>query len=256
MTTAEGSRRVAGAEKGFSFETSTRIGLWATLASAGIGIFLALLQVQGWTVPKLLALALAALLLGAVVVAVSMIAVEAWRWIRRFLKQRATSASWVQATAPGLLDFEADGVRAQNRFTKELNKLNDDTESLGKKLERHSRRLERLRAKSAKRKQRAANRSAKSINRSAVYIEKRLELFKAIVKDIERNYRGLITAGTIETEEDFDAVSALRNVLDAGSTTTAGALMSVAGYRVSVEEVEAQTFLARYGSPVDGLRKG
>src|ERR671923_75706 len=140
---------------------------------------------------------------------------------------------------PGLADYEADGVRAQERFTSELEKMNDDTESLGKKLDRHAKRMERLKGKSAKKRQRAANRSAKRMNRSAVYIEKRLALLKALVKDIERNYRGLIMAGTIETDDDFQAGFELRNVLDTGRATTEGTLASVAEYRASVEETEA-----------------
>lgn len=223
----------------FSFGTSTRIGLWATLTSAAIGLFLALFQVQGSKVPKALALTLIVVLLGVIAGALSMIAIELWRFFRRFLEHRATSASWVASDAPGLLDYEADGVRAMGRFSKELNKLNDDTHSLGEKLDKHTRRLARLQAKSAKRRQRGANRSAKSINRSAAFIEKRVALLKALVKDIERNYRGLITAAEIESEADYEDALELRNILDTGSAITAETLTSVAGYRVSVEETEA-----------------
>src|ERR671922_540183 len=223
----------------FEFGTSTRIVLGATLASAGIGLWLALLQVQGWTMPKPVALAMLVILAAVIAVGVSMIVTEAVRWIKQVLEHRATSPSWVASDAPGLADYEADGVRAQERFTSELEKMNDDTESLGKKLDRHAKRMERLKGKSAKKRQRAANRSARRMNRSAVYIEKRLALLKALVKDIERNYRGLIMAGTIETDDDFQAVLELRNVLDTGRATTEGTLASVAEYRASVEETEA-----------------
>jgi hypothetical protein len=92
-----------------------------------------------------------------------MIGIEAWQAARRYLEHRATSASWVVASEPGLLDYEADGLRAQGRFTRELKKLNNDTELLGKRLRKHTRRMARLEGKSGRKRQRAANRSAKSI---------------------------------------------------------------------------------------------
>ena len=142
-----------------------------------------------------------------------MIALEIWRVARRFLEHRATSPSWVASDAPGLLDYEADGLRPQQRLARELNKLNDDTQSLGRKLDRHARRMTRLQGKSAKRRQRGANRSAQSINRSATYFEKRLALLKALVKDIERNYLGLITATEIESDAVDQTVLELRTTL-------------------------------------------
>jgi hypothetical protein len=223
----------------FEFGSSTRIVFGSTLASAGIGLLLALCQVQGWTMPKFVALVLIAVLVLVIAVGVATIVVEAVRWVRRFLEHRATSASWVASDAPGLADYEADGIRAQKRFTHELNKMNKRTVSLGKKLQRHAKRMQRLQGKSAKRRQRAANRSAKSMNRSAIYIEKRLELLRALVKDIERNYRGLTILAVIESDADFEAVSGLRDTLDQGRTTTAQTLVSVAEYRSSVEETEA-----------------
>jgi hypothetical protein len=189
--------------------------------------------------PKPVALGLLVILATVIAVGVSMIVAEAVRWMKQVLEHRATSPSWVASDAPGLADYEADGVRAQERFTSELKKMNNDTESLGKKLERNTKRMERLRGKSAKRRQRAANRSAKSMNRSAVYIENRLALYKALVKDIERNYRGLINVGTIETDSDYEAVLEFRNVLDTGRATSSETLASVAEYRASVEETEA-----------------
>jgi hypothetical protein len=223
----------------FSFATPTRIGLWAGLASAGIGLFFALFQVQGWKVPKPLALALIVVLLAVIAGAVSMIAFEIWRAGRRFLEHRATSPSWVASEAPGLLDYEADGLRAIERFSRELNKIAEDTVSLGKRLDRHTRRIVRLQGKSAKRRQRAANRSAKSINKSAIYIEKRVALLRALVKDIDRNYSGLIASQEIETEADFETAVGFRNILDTGRTATTEALASVTEYRVSTQETEA-----------------
>lgn len=238
--------------------TPGRIGLWATLGSAGIGLFFALFQVQGWTMPKPLGIVLGVLLLGVAAFALCMISVEVWRAIRRYLEHRATSASWVASTDPGLLDYEADGLRAQKRFTRELNKLNEGTESLGKKLDRHAKRVTRLQGKSAKRRQRAANRSAKSINKSAAFIEKRLALFKALVKDIERNYRGFVGAVTIETQDEYDAGAELRDTVASGAVTTAETLASIKGYRVAVEETEAlnlsRTIRIATGRLAEGLK--
>ena len=242
----------------FTFGTPGRIGLWATLASAGIGLLLALFQVQGWTVPTALALTLIVLLLGLIAVAVAMIAVEISRVARRYLEHRATSPSWVSSDAPGLLDYEADGIRAMKRFTRELDKMGDDTEALGKKLQKHTKRITRLQGKSAKRRQRSANRSAISINKSAVYIEKRVALLKALIKDIERNYRGLILAVEVEREDDLQDAIALRDTLAANRSTTAETLGNIAAYRQTVEENEAlnlsRTVRIASGRLAKGLR--
>lgn len=220
--------------------TPGRIGLWATLGSAGIGLFFALFQVQGWTMAKPLAIGLGVLLLGAVAFAVSMIGIEVWRVVRRFFEHRATSPTWVASDPPGLLDYEADALRAQNRFVKELNKLNRDTEALGRKLEKHSRTMPRLQQKSGRRKQRGANRSAKDINVSAVYIEKRVDLLKRVVKEIERNYQGWIThVVEIKSEADHEALGELRSTINSGVTTTAETLVSITEYRLVVENIEA-----------------
>jgi hypothetical protein len=187
--------------------------------------------------PRTLGLTLSVLLLGAVTIAVTMIGIEAWQAARRYLEHRATSASWVVASEPGLLDYEADGLRAQGRFTRELKKLNNDTELLGKRLRKHTRRMARLEGKSGRKRQRAANRSAKSINKSAIFIEKRLALLKALVGDIDRNYSGFIRS--IVSEPEIQAAIDLRDTLDTGHEVTMEARSSVAAYRVSVEEIEA-----------------
>jgi predicted PurR-regulated permease PerM len=120
-----------------------RIGVAASFASVAIGLLLAAFQVQGWTMPRLLAIVLIVLLSVMVAIAVSAIVYEVVRTVRRFLKHRATTPSWVSTERPGLLDYEADGIRAGERFTKELTKLSRDTEGLGAKLERHTEAFER-----------------------------------------------------------------------------------------------------------------
>jgi hypothetical protein len=195
------------------------------------------LQVQGWTVWKPVALFFTIVLSVAILIGVSMMVIESVRWSRRSMEHRATSASWVLETPPGLLDYSVDGPRAQSRFTKELDKLNHDTESLGNKLVRQQRWIERLARFGPRMRRWGANRSAKSIDRSASYIEKRLALFKALVKDIERNTKGFI--GSAGTEAfDLDITTRFRDVIEEGVTTTADTLESVRGYRVAVEDME------------------
>ena len=108
---------------------AARIGLSASFASAAIAILLAVFQVQGWTMPKVLAVCLIVLLLAMVSTALAMIVYEVARTFKRYLEHRATSASWVPSEKPGLFDYEADGIRANNRFRRELEKLNKDTGS-------------------------------------------------------------------------------------------------------------------------------
>jgi hypothetical protein len=220
--------------------TSRVFGVSASLASVGIGLVLAAFQVQGWKMPKPLAVILIVLLLVLVAGAFSAMIYEVIRAVRRFLDHRATTASWVSSEKPGLLDYEADGIRAGERFTKELNKLSGDTAKLGTKLERQAKSLERSAGRSAKTRQRRANRSAKAIDRSAVFIEKRLELLQALVKDIVRNADGLIASMELKTEADLDAAREFREVLDETGQTTAETLGSTAGYRETVRDLEQQ----------------
>lgn len=91
---------------------TTRIALFAALASATTGLFLAGFQVQGWTMPKPVAIPLFVLLGAMIVASVSAIIVEAIRAFRSFLEHRSTTASWVESEEPGFLDYEPDGIRA------------------------------------------------------------------------------------------------------------------------------------------------
>src|SRR4051794_11516524 len=96
----------------------TRIGLRAALASAATGLLLAAFQVQGWTIPTALALALIGLLVTMIVVTVLSIVLEALRALRNALEHRATTAAWVPLDEPGFLDYEPDGIRANKRFAR------------------------------------------------------------------------------------------------------------------------------------------
>src|SRR5207248_140526 len=128
-----------------------------------------------------------------------------------------------------LLDYEADAIRASERFTKELKKLNRDTTSLGGQLEKHGKRMTKSAGKSAQKKQRLANRSGRAIDRSAAFIEKRQELLEAIVKDIKRNTEGFIASRVLDTDEGLAEARELAAVLKEGHHETGTAVESVVG---------------------------
>jgi hypothetical protein len=243
-------------------EAAKRIGVEASLASVALGLFLAAFQVQGWTMPKAVAIVVIVLLGLMSTVALSAIIYEVVRAVRAFLEHRATTPSWVSTEKPGLLDYEADGIRANERFAKELNKLNRGTEKLGGQLERHTERFERSKNASGKTKQRRANRSARDIDRSAVFMEKRLDLLQALVKDIVRNSEGVIASTDIETDADLAAAKEFRDTLAEGREATAGTLESTGGYRESVKQIEEMNLSRtmriasrRLAASLDGVEK-
>jgi hypothetical protein len=219
-----------------------RIGSRAGFGVAAIGLVFAAYQVQGWKMPRLLAAALIASMLAVAGIALLSIVWEVISEVRGWREHRATHASWVSAEPPGKLDYEADGLRAQERFTRELLKQAKETHRLGKKLARYTKRIGRRRFSGPRRRQRQANRSAKSIERGAVFIEKRVELLKALVKDVERNYQGYISIAVpeVDTEAEFQAAMELRNSLESGRATTAETLRSASEYRESIKELETQ----------------
>lgn len=119
---------------GFSWEsrTITRLGLSAALVSASLGILFAVLQAQGWTVPK--PLALVALLGVVIVVAATWFLFEVLRALRRLYEHLLTTPSWVESDPPGQLDFPVDGNRSLKRFTKELKRLTKPTKRLNRRI--------------------------------------------------------------------------------------------------------------------------
>ncbi len=219
----------------------TRIAGPAGFAAVVIAIILAMYDVQSLTVPEPLATFLLVTLLLMLLTALGMIGLEVVNAVRQFFEHRATSASWVSSEAPGLLDYEADGERASKRFGKEMKQLSSDTQGLANTLAKHSARVRDL-SKPGKKvkgtdKQKRANAAAKSIDRSAVYIEKRAKLFEALVKEIVRNYDGLITAVSLDTEEHKVAAPSLRDALQSNENATLGAITGLSGYRDSVRTV-------------------
>ena len=191
--------------------------------------------------PTLIAVAFIVILLIMIVVALGVILFEVVKEVRRFLEHRATSASWVSKEEPGLLDYEADGLRAMERFTQELAGLGEDTRKLGQSLQKHTQRIgDPSLLRKPKLRQKRANQAAKSIDRSAVYIEKRVALLQALVKDISRNFTGIIKTANIETEEDKQASQALIDTLDTNGEIVAGTIEKVAEYRDTVRSLHQQ----------------
>jgi hypothetical protein len=240
-----------------------RFAVLASFTSVSIGLFLAAFQVQGSHMPHDVALALDSFLGLMIVAAVVAMGWEAFKFVRGYLEHRATSASYVSSEEPGLLDYEADGMRANKRFTRELNKLARQTATLNRRLERHTKRAARLVGKSAKRRQRHANRSARSVSRNAVFVAKRLDLFEALVKDIAttRNTHGLaVSVLNPETREEIDATKTFQATLKGTHEITQGTIKSTEEYRRSVQDIEDQN-LSRtmriasnaLGSALDGV---
>jgi hypothetical protein len=221
---------------------SFKVGFLASIASASIALVLALFQVQGWKMPAPLAIFLAVVLFGMIFVTVAMIGIEALKAARSLLEARETSAAAIAKEHPGFLDYEADGLRATNRFTKELNKLSRDTERIGKKLETHSARLGFAAQASvdAFAKQKLANRSAKDINKSAAFIEKRLTLFQKLVMEIERNYTGLVRLLPLETEAAKAEALTFRDTLTSNVSAANDSLGGLVTYRDSVRSLADQ----------------
>jgi hypothetical protein len=236
----------------------------AGFGAAVSGLILAFFEVQGWNMPTPLAIAVFAILFLMLVVAVGAIIYEIVRSIRKYLEEHATSSSWVSKEEPGLLDFEADGTRATERFTKEITKLKTNTEKLAKKLTKYTSEFTDWN-KSGKviagtEKQKKANNVAKDIDRNAIYIANRTELFNALIHDIARNYNGAISNAPIQTEEDKKNIRSLSDSLVFYEQATFGAINSVGRYRNAVREIEKQNISrtiriasARLGNGLDRL---
>lgn len=228
------------------------------------GLILAFFEVQGWNMPIPLAIAVFTILFLMLVVAVGAIIYEIVRSIRKYLEERATSSSWVSKEEPGLLDFEADGTRATERFAKEITKLTINTGKLTEKLTKYTSEFTDWN-KSGKviagtKKQKKANNVAKDIDRNAVYIEKRVKLFDALENDITRNYSGVVVNTVMNTEEDKAMVQNFLDTLVSYEQSASGAINSVKKYRDSVRNIERQNVSrtiriasARLGGGLDSL---
>jgi uncharacterized membrane protein YsdA (DUF1294 family) len=229
---------VLGAE-GFKWRTPTkRLAVIAALTNGATGIWFAVFQVQGWTMPDALAIALLIPVGITIVGSLAVAVVEVVRNVHAFIEHRATNALFVLETPPGFLDYLPDGLTASERFSNELLLLGEDTEELGEKIEKHTARLTALVGlDDAYAPQREANRSAKSIARSAAYIEKRLELLEACVTEIDRNFRPWVATQTITSDEDFEIATVARNSIESGRVATLESLTSTSEYRDTYKQM-------------------
>jgi hypothetical protein len=238
----------------------------ASVAAAVSGLTLAFFEVQEWDMPSPLAIFILVLFLLMLFIALVVACYEIILGIRKYFEERATSAAWVSKEEPGLLDYEADGNRAMERFTKELLKLTTNTKKFTTKLNKYSTEFKNLNkpGKITKgiKKQKKANEVAKDIDRHAIYIEKRTKLFDALVNDITRNYTGLMMTTVVRTEEDKIAFQNFLGTLASYEKSTAGAINSVKQYRNSARNIEnlnlsrtIRIASARLGNGLDNLLK-
>jgi hypothetical protein len=221
-----------------------RIGSRAGFFVAAIGLVFAAYQVQGWKMPRLLAALLIASMLAVAGVALLSIVWEAVKEARVWRERRETSRDWIAAEPPGLLDYLPDMNRASKKFVRQMDRLNRDTERVGKRTTRDARiiswasRLGRPRAA-----QLSANRSAKGILRSAVFIEKRSNHLRKTVDEFARAQEGPSDSSCRSYERRRTRCTG-RHPRDLASrtATTAAAIKSVGGYRDTVRKFSQQNY--------------
>jgi hypothetical protein len=99
---------------GFEWRTPTkRLAVGVALANGATGIWFAIFQVQEWTMPTPLAIVLLIPVGITIVGSLIYVGVDIARNLRAFREHRATNVPWVVPESPGVLDYEPDGVRAQ-----------------------------------------------------------------------------------------------------------------------------------------------
>ncbi len=238
----------------------------ASVVAIASGLILAFFALQEWDMPTPLAIFIVVVLFLMLFIALGVVCCEIILGIRKYFEERATSPSWVSKDEPGLLDYEADGLRATERFTKEILKLATNTEKFTNKLNRYTTEFNNLNkpGKIIKGidKQKKADKVAIDIDRNAIYIKKRAKLFDALVNDIDRNYTGIIMKTVIHTEEDKMVVQNFLGVLVSCEQSTSGAITGVKQYRDSVRSIEKQNLSrtiriasARLGDGLDNILK-
>src|SRR5436853_4341528 len=95
------------------------IGGRAGFAVVVFGLVFAAFQVQGWTMPRPLAVALIVLLLAAGGVAVLSIVWEAVKEAKRWREDREMSLEWVENERPGVIDYVPDMNRASKKVVRQ-----------------------------------------------------------------------------------------------------------------------------------------
>jgi hypothetical protein len=220
-----------------------RIGSRAGFVLAAIGLVFAAYQVQGWTMPRLLAALLIGLLLAVAAVALFSIVWEAIKEVQRWRERRETSTAWIAAEPPGMLDYVPDMKRASKKFVRQMSRLNRDTSRIGNQMSRDSRSIKLAVLFGPRAAQLWANHSARGILRSAVFIERRTDHLRATIAEFARAREGQLASLPAATnEEERAALAEARAAVAEQSATTAEAIDSVEGYRVAVLDVSQNNF--------------
>lgn len=221
----------------------SRVGRRAGFAVAAIGLVFAAYQVQGWTMPRLLAEVLIGVLLAVAAVAILSIVSESMKEAMRWRERRETSTAWIAEEPPGLLDYVPDMSRANKKFVRQMSRLSRDTNRVGNKMRRQSRWLKVARLFGPRAAQLWANHTARSVLRSATFIEKRTAHLDATVAEFARAQEGLLqTLDAPATDEDRVALATAREAIAGRSATTRAAIESTVGYRVEVAGFANQNF--------------
>jgi hypothetical protein len=220
-----------------------RIGGRAGFAVVVFGLVFAAFQVQGWTMPRLLAVVLIVLLLAAGGVAVLSIVWEAVKEAKRWREDREISTAWIAGEPPGLLDYVPDMKRANKKFIRQMAKLSGDTDRVGNRMARHARVIKVAKFLGPRAAQVWANHTAKGVFRSADFIERRTGHLRATVAEFARAQEGHLASLPAPTNDDERAaLAAIGASFASRSATTLEAIVSTEGYRDVVRDSAQQNF--------------
>jgi hypothetical protein len=220
--------------------TTTRLGLSLAAASAALGVLFAVLQVQGWKVPRPVGIAAVVLSTFAICCAFAWFAYEIGRALRRLHKHWITTPTRIPTEPPGFFDLEVEGVDAMKRFSEELTKLTKRNQRLTKRITRSTKFIEWAAILPARSKRWVVNRPGRHMTRYAGYIEDRADLLKTIVEAIHTNVGGHIALFTFTSEADRQAGMRFREVIEGTRAETRGAIDANVGYSAALRSTEQQ----------------
>jgi hypothetical protein len=214
-----------------------RIGTRAAYVLVPIGLAFAAAQVQGYKMPKPLALGLIGVLLSVAAVAVLSIVWETVKEVRRRLERRETSTAWIDSDPPGQLDYIPDLTRASKKFVKQMGRLSDDTGRVSKRTERAARVLPFALMCGPRVAQLWGEWSALGYLRSAAFIEGRTDHLRKTVAEFGRAQEAnFMRVPAPASDEERAMLTAARAAVVEQIATTASAVESTSAYRDSVRE--------------------
>ncbi|MBI2853060.1 MAG: hypothetical protein HYX84_08205 [Chloroflexi bacterium] len=205
-----------------------------------VGLILALFQVQGWKMPTALAVSLLVILFGLLALSIGTVCLAAIKAIKQIAEHGATSATWVSAGVPGVLDCKVDGKRALDRLLKELRRWQIDIQTLATQTQAQEHVLFQATRKDINPKalRGIVNWLGKQTNRSAIYVEKRKCLFETLTGEVVRNYE--VMATTLKMTDEKDRASTENLIYGFDNLDRAGTdlINGVKSYRNGVELLE------------------